>query len=114
MRSRTVIALGLAVLIGAGVGSAATRTILVGRGNIAEFRGTKWFCRNAAPAVSCQSGDALPRATLGVDRRVVALRVNSLSRPCIRRILRPSPDPNDPAMKPYWEYLYTFKAFRCP
>jgi hypothetical protein len=117
MKRWTVIALSVSmVAVGAGIGGAATSTIVIGRGNTAEFRvrGGPWFCRNVGATVSCLSGDALPRATLGVDRTVVALRVNSLARPCISRIRRPSPDPTDPAMKPYWEYLYTFKAFGCP
>jgi len=111
----TLFAFGVVMLVaGAGIGSAATRTILVSRGQVAEFRQPSgWSCFHQGRTVDCHSGDALPYATLGVDRRVTALRVNSLSMPCTRRVRRHSPDPSDPMMKPYWEYIYTFKAFGC-
>jgi hypothetical protein len=38
----------------------------------------------------------------------------SLRRPCVKRVIQPSPDPTDPNMRPYYEYTYTFKAVgRC-
>jgi hypothetical protein len=37
----------------------------------------------------------------------------NLNRACVKRVLRPSPDPSDPHFKPYYEYIYTFKPFGC-
>jgi uncharacterized protein YfiM (DUF2279 family) len=116
MRRSQVILLAVAMLlVGAGAGGAAGRTIRIVRGNAAEFpvRSGDWICANRGTYVGCQGGDALPRASLGVDPVVASLRVFSLDKPCIRRIHRPSPDPKDPQMRPYWEYVYTFKAFGC-
>ena len=70
-----------------------------------------WYCSNRT-AISCTSGDAEPYVTL--SKSAITVRVVSLRRPCAKRVLRPSPDPSDPAMKPYYEYTYTFRALgRC-
>jgi hypothetical protein len=114
IEKRLVALLAVALLVGVGIGGTAARTILFPRGSIAMFQGNGWSCVNRGTPVTCQTGDAHPYVTVGVDRRVVALRVNSLRKPCVRRVLRPSPDPTDPLMRPYTEYLYTFRAFGCP
>jgi hypothetical protein len=41
------------------------------------------------------------------------MRVYNLKKACVQRVLRPSPDPTDPNMKPYWEYVYTFRPSGC-
>ena len=108
--------IGLALLValaGAGVAGAVLRDVVVPRGQAATFSGDRvhWYCANRA-VIDCTSGDAEPYATL--SKGAITVRVVSLRRPCAKRVLRPSPDPTDPAMKPYYEYTYTFKAIgRC-
>jgi hypothetical protein len=110
-RMRLVIILCfLAALVSAAAGAGvAVRTVLVPRASSATFSAdpVHWYCYDGS-AISCTSGDALPYATL--SHRAITIRVNSLRRACFRRVLRPSPDPSDPQMQPYYEYIYTFKA----
>jgi hypothetical protein len=102
----------LGAILGAGVAGAAIRDVVVPRGQTATFAGTHWFCLNGGQyspnAISCGSGDAHPFVNL--SKRAINVTVFSLRRPCAKRVLRPSPDPSDPQMRPYYEYIYTFKA----
>jgi hypothetical protein len=45
----------------------------------------------------CIAGDAEPYASLNKSGLVV--KVYNLKQACVRRVLRPSPDPTDPQMK---------------
>jgi hypothetical protein len=103
----------LAALAASGIAGAVLRSVIVPRGQSAGFAGDRmnWICVNFA-AINCISGDAEPYVVL--SKSAITVRVVSLRRPCAKRVLRPSPDPTDPAMRPYYEYTYTFKALgRC-
>lgn len=103
----------LVTLAGAGVAGAVLQNVILPRGQAVTFAGDRvnWHCANGG-AISCTSGDAEPYATL--SKAAITIRVVGLRRPCAKRVLRPSPDPTDPAIKPYYEYTYTFKAIgRC-
>jgi hypothetical protein len=110
------------IIIGVAIGAAATavaarRDVVIPRGQGATFAGTgsqgmlPWSCFNRA-TLYCLSGDAHPNATL--SKNAITIRVFALRRPCVRRVLRPSPDPTDPNFSPYYEFTYAFKAVgRC-
>jgi hypothetical protein len=104
-----IVGLALSVLVGASAAGAVIEARVVPRGQAVTFAGDQvgWYCFNGA-AISCSSGDAEPYATL--SKSGIIVRVVSLKRGCVKRVLRPSPDPSDPQMKPYYEYTYTFKA----
>jgi hypothetical protein len=99
----------IASLVAAGVAGAVLSNAVIPGGQAATFAGDRvnWYCANRA-AISCTSGDAEPYVTL--SKTAITVRVFSLRRACAKRVLQPSPDPTDPAMKPYYEYTYTFKA----
>jgi hypothetical protein len=104
-----LIALALFLLIGAGTAGAVIEATVVPRGQAVTFAGARagWYCYNGA-TLSCRSGDAEPFALL--SKNAINVRVVSLRRACVKRVIRPSPDPTDPQMKPYYEYTYTLKA----
>jgi hypothetical protein len=111
-RRIALIAVGVVALVAAGTAGAMIRDVLTPRGKAATFAGdrTYWYCFNGA-AIRCGSGDAEPYVTL--SKSGIVVRVFNLKRACVKRLLRPSPDPTDPAMKPYYEYIYTFRPFGC-
>jgi hypothetical protein len=112
-RHRMVIGLSVLLLLGGGTVGAVVTATVVPRGQAVTYAGDRagWYCYNGA-TISCRSGDAEPFATL--SKGVITVRVTSLRPACVKRVLRPSPDPTDPQMKPYYEYTYTLKAIgRC-
>jgi hypothetical protein len=113
---RVFIGLALAVLlVSAGAAGAAIQALVVPRGQAVTFAGDQglWNCLNGGRyspnAITCINGDARPYAKL--SKRGIVIRVFNLKRACVRRVLRPSPDPSDPQMRPYYEFIYTFKPF---
>ncbi len=116
MRRWIVIGLALfALVVGAGAAGAVIEAIVVPRGQAVSFAGDQglWSCLNGGPyspnVITCINGDASPYATL--SKRGIIVRVYNGKRACVKRVLRPSPDPTDPQMQPYWEFIYTFKPF---
>jgi len=116
MRRWIVIGLALfALVVGAGAAGAVIGAIVVPRGQAVSFAGDQglWSCLNGGPyspnVITCINGDASPYATL--SKRGIIVRVYNGKRACVKRVLRPSPDPTDPQMQPYWEFIYTFKPF---
>jgi hypothetical protein len=110
---RRWLAIGIAAstfLIGAAFGGTVSRFIVIPRGSSADFRTSAWACLNQGRTVLCRSGDAHPYVTLGVDPRVVALRVYSAGRPCpVRRVRREGLEQGTY----FWEYRYTFRSLGC-
>lgn len=118
MRRTIVIAIAVLVtLVGATAAGAIVGAVLIQRGQAANFASDQahWNCLNGGRlspnAITCTSGDAEPYAQL--SKRGIVVRVFNLQRACVKRVLRPSPDPSDPNTKPYYEYVYTFKPFGC-
>ena len=118
MKRTTVMAIAfLAALVSAGATGAVIGAIVVPRGQADTFAGDHglWSCLNGGKfspnVVTCINGDARPYATL--SKSGIIVRVFNGKRACVKRVLRPSPDPSDPNMKPYYEYVYTFKPFGC-
>lgn len=104
-----IVGLALFVLVAAGAAGALIESSVVPHGQAVTFAGDRagWYCSNGA-TIRCGSGDAQPYATL--SKSAITVRVVSLRRACFKRLLRPSPDPTDPQMKPYYEYIYILKA----
>ena len=111
MKRRIVTALAVCLLlVAAGAAGAVVRDVVTPRGQSVGFAGDggHWSCFNGR-AISCMSGDAEPSATL--SKSAILIRVVNLKPACMKRVLRPSPDPSDPNMRPYYEYIHTFKPF---
>ena len=116
VRRRIVTGLALlGLVLGAGSAGAIVEAIVVPRGHAVTFAGDRglWSCLNGGKyspnLVTCINGDARPYATL--SKQGIVVRVYNTKRACVKRVLRPSPDPSDPQMHAYWEFIYLFKPF---
>jgi hypothetical protein len=116
MKRRLVTGIAFFALI-AGVGAVGAvvgaNVVPVGASSTFASDPNHWSCLNGGrlspKAITCISGDAEPYAKL--SKAGIVVRVFNLKRACVKRVLRPSPDPTDPQMQPYYEYVYTFKPF---